>query len=197
MGDSMTGAIMTCPQRQHLWPGLLEAWPGWSLCVDGGWGVPENFCRSLELAREVAAGEWALMIQDDIVPRQGLPAELAEWLSDVPADAAMAAGFSLGWTRDPRDVARGVKWRRRKRGELLWIMILAVRTGAVAEVVAGVRSQGGLVSADDRLRRWLDTTTVQSYTHLPSVVQHVGERSVMSHGWTIGGRPRQSPTFRQ
>lgn len=190
----MQGAVMTCPQRADTWPDVRERFPGWALVADSGVGVPENFCRTLERAADVQSFGWAVMAQDDVAPLPGLVDGLAGWLGQVPADAELISGFSLGWKRDPRDVHAGVRWRKRRKRELLWVMLLAVRVKLVDAVVAGVRAGTG-PHDDERLSKWLDATGRVAYVHLPSVVQHIGRVSVMGKGWTIGGRPRQSPTY--
>jgi hypothetical protein len=200
----MIGAVMTCPQREHSWPVVVSRWPGWPLVIDDGCGIVENFCRAMERAAETAANGWAVMAQDDVEPIAGLAEGLPRVLASAPSDASCVAFFSLGRTRDAEEVAAGIRWRKRRRRELLWVMLLAMRSEVVRDATAGVR-RVGLSKTDDRvgigktddgdLRRWLDASGTIAYTHLPSLVQHVGKVSVLGHGWTIGGRSREAPTF--
>lgn len=190
----MIGAVMTCFQRADTWPAVRTAFPGWSLVVDDGGGVPENFARTIERAADVATGAWAVMVQDDVAPLPGLVDGLDAWFDHAPPDAGLVSGFSLGWKRDPRDVAAGVRWRKRRKRELLWVMLLGVRVELVTEAATGVRAGEG-PHDDERLSKWIDAAGHVAYVHLPSLVQHVGRVSVMGKGWTIGGRPRQSPTY--
>lgn len=190
----MRGAVMTCPQREALWPAVDARFPNWPLVVDDGRGLVECFCRTLEHAAGMGS-EWAVMVQDDVEPCAAVPECLSDILAEVPGGAVLS-GFSMGWKRDPADLARGMRWRRRRRGELLWVMLLAVPVGMVPALVAGVRAGAG-PHDDERLSRWLDESGTPAYTHLPSLVQHVGQQSVTRKGWTIGGHPRQSPTWRR
>lgn len=180
-----------------------EWFPSWPRVVDDGRGLTRNFCATLRAAAE-AGGEWSVLAQDDVEPCVGLEDGLGRLLAEAPAP--VVAGFSLARVIDSRLIEKGIRWRPRKRGELLWVMLLAVRTDLIADLAAGVERQarpadarGGrhaLAGCDERLSLWLDGAGIQAVTHVPNIVQHRGESSTVGHGWTIGGRPRVSPTYR-
>lgn len=195
-----SGAVMTHPNRAND-----QRWFGaWPRVVDDGRGLTRNFCATLEHAGADGA-EWAVLAQDDVEPCVGLEGLLGGILVTVPREVDVAAFFSMGRVRDPRDCAAGVRWRARRRGELLWVMLLAVRQPLVAALVAGVAWQGRPADAagghhahagcDERLSLWMDAHGVRAATHIPNLVQHRGEASIIGHGWSIGGRPRMSPTY--
>jgi hypothetical protein len=189
---------MTHPARL----GDRRWFPSWPRIVDDGRGLTENFCTTLLRASREGT-KWTVLAQDDVEPCAGLEDGLDALLATAPTP--VVAAFSLAPKRDAVFLARGQRWRMRRRGELLWVMLLAVRTSLVSGLVAGVRSMPRPADArgakhakagcDERLSRWLDSNDVAAATHLPNLVQHRGDISLVGHGWTIGGRPRISPTF--
>lgn len=182
----MVGAVMSCPPRACPW------FVGWPRVQDDGCGLVENFCRALEEAAQHAHEGWVVMAQDDVEPAPGLEDELPRLLSNAPCP--VVSGFSMSRVRDPRTLAQGKRWRRRRRGELLYVLLLAVRADLVPSMVAGVRAGAG-PHDDERLSQWLDAEGVAACTALPNWVQHRGRQSLTGKGWTIGGHPRVSPTF--
>lgn len=189
---------MTHPARAHdrRW---FSAWPR---VVDDGRGLTRNFCATLRYAASVGA-EWTLLAQDDVEPCRGLDEGLTRWLGEAPA--SVVAAFSMGRVRDAACLARGLHWRRRRRGELIWVMLVAVRTSLVGRIADAVEqtprraNHGGVrhqeAGCDERLSIVLDAFGLAAVTHLPNLVQHRGKSSLVGHGWTVGGHPRVSPTF--
>lgn len=191
--------IPTHPLRRERWPEIRTTWPGAQFHVEDGSGLVETSCRALLGA---PSGGWVLYIQDDVVVVPELPSAIGALLDQAPNGSTALSFASMGWTRDPRDVASGVRWRKRRRGELLWVWMLALRSEHVADAVVSIRRQSAdapprlrCTQFDERLSKWLDATHRTAYTHLPSLAQHVGRESLAGHGWTIAGRPRQSPTY--
>lgn len=182
----MIGAMMTCPPRVSPW------FPSWPRVVDDGCGMAENFCRTIERAAEVGSHGWAVMVQDDMEPLEGLEDELPRLLASAPC--SLVSGFSLRYARDPKELAAGVRWRIRRKRELLLVAFLAVRQELAPALVAGVRAGVG-PHDDERMTNWLDSEGIQSATHLPSIVQHRGVKSITKKGWAIGGHPRIGVTF--
>lgn len=198
--STWSGIVMTHPSRAHQ-----QNWfHGWPRMVDPGIGLTRNFCEAMRSA--ATAGEtWSVVAQDDVEPCRGLVSNLGRILGEVPFGFGVVSFFSIGRVRDWNDIRSGVRWRAHRRGELLWILLLAVRTEIAHAVANGVEMQRRPADAngcrhtttgcDERLSLWLDANGVMSATHLPSLVQHRGERSLAGHGWTIGGRARVSPTY--
>jgi hypothetical protein len=206
VGQTMTnqtwsGVVMTHPGRAHRQNWFHE----WPRVVDTGVGLTRNFCAALRCSAN-AGSEWSMVAQDDVEPCGELEIHLCRVLGDIPDGIDVVSFFSIGRVRDLRDVQEGMRWRKRRKGELLWILLVGVRTRLAYDVADGVERQsrpadynGGrhlTTGCDERLSLWLDANGVKSATHLPSLVQHRGESSLAGHGWTIGGRPRQSPTYR-
>jgi len=197
---SWSGAVMTHPARASN----REWFPSWPRVCDDGRGLSANFCATLKST--IDGAEWCVLAQDDVEPCIGLEAGLGRLLSEVPSGIDVVSGFSLAPKTDARLMAQGARWRIRKRGELLWVMLVALRRAVavsvceeLVDVPRPADKRGGrhlTTGCDERLSIWLDANNVAAATHLPNLVQHRGVQSIAGHGWTIGGRPRQSPTYR-
>ena len=192
------GAIMTHPLRTSLERYHRRWWPGWTRVMDDGCGLVENFCRTLEAARDLAqdSGQpWAMMVNDDARPVPHLVRALPFILSQCPTH--VVSFISFRYRKDVQSLEKGERFRIRRPGELIYTIAMAfdLRVLHVEEAVAHIRA-GGSKHDDVRFAAFVDAKELTVSTHIPSLVEHVrSEQSLLGNPPTIMGHPRTGVTF--
>lgn len=179
---TQTGAIavlvvMAHPKRRAHWEKLRAQLQGngFPVCVvvDDGGGLMANAQNVLTtMATADAAPEsWVVVVEDDVVLAEGLPARLSALLATIPHGVT---GFSLHSGKP----FRGRGWKRRKRGDILRTQFAGWRRGYAPRLLEALKAWRSVKHVknehgwDTCCSRALDADRLQAVISVPSYVQH-------------------------
>lgn len=145
---------------------------------------------AIRFGAEIDPRDWLVRCEDDAVPVRNLAAALPGILGSAPGPVVTLYSNRAA---DPKSLAAGVRWRRQPYSELFVGVVMAVRGSLCAGLADHLEAIEG--HWDSGIQPYLRSCGLHSYAHVPSLVQHRNDDSLLGHPSKPAGIPRQSRTF--